>query len=161
MMNTLLQRFGQQSRRDQAALAVLALATFVFLLVQFLVRPLQASVEAAELRLQLAGQSLANVQALATRLETLQQEATLSTAIDNIARRVDASAAAFGVQILSMEPAADGQAVAIRLEGLPLAALMHWLQQLGSTGIGVESLVVLPARSGALVNSTVRLVKQP
>ncbi|HHX81395.1 MAG TPA: type II secretion system protein M [Pseudomonadaceae bacterium] len=159
-MKTLLNRFGQQSRRDQAALAVLALAFLGFALAQLVIRPLQASVQAAESRLQAAEQSLASVQSLATRLESLQQTAPAPAGADNVARRVDASAAVFGVQILSMEPAADGKAVAIRLEGLPLAALMQWLQQLDSAGIGVESLVVLPARNGSLVNSTIRLVNQ-
>jgi type II secretory pathway component PulM len=157
-MNMFRTWFGQQSRRDQAALAVLALALVLYLLVTALIRPLQQSLQESQARLLAAEQSLEHVKSLAARLATLQQGSAAPASPDGIALRVDASAALAGVQILNMEPAADGNSVAIRVDGLTLAVLMQWLQQLAADSIAVESLVLLPSRTESLLSANLRLV---
>lgn len=157
-MNRAMNWFKQQSRRDQAALAMLAMALAVYALVKVLVMPLQAAVELSQARLTAAQQSLANVQALAAKLAGLQEHSASGSSAENIALLVDASAARAGVQILSMEPAAEGNSVALRVDELALAVLMQWLQQLARDGITVENLVLLPSRSDSLVSANLRLV---
>lgn len=151
--------FQQQNRRDQSALLLLALALALYALLQGVVRPLQAAVETSRLRLAASEQSLASVQALAGRLETLQANAVPASEAGNLALQVDASAVQAGVLLASMEPAADGSSVALRVDGLALAALMQWLQQLATANIVAESLVVLPARGGTELSVNLRLVR--
>lgn len=159
-MKPLLSWFQQQSRRDQTALLLLALALGLYAVLQGVVRPLQAAVDTSRLRLVAAEQSLATVQSLAGRLSSVQASALPAAEAGNLALQVDTSAAQAGVLVASMEPATDGNSVALRVDALDLAALMQWLQQLAAEDIVAESLVVLPARSGTELSVNLRLVRR-
>lgn len=149
----------QQSRRDQAALLTLVLALGLYALLQGVVRPLQLASDNARLRLAAAEQSLAAVQALAGRIHELQASAVPAAAVGNLALQIDTAAAQAGIVLASMEPAADGSSVALRIDAVSLAVLMPWLQQLAADNIVAQSFVVLPAREGGTLSATLRLVR--
>lgn len=159
-MKHALSWFQQQSRRDQAALLLLAQALGLYALLQGVVKPLQLAEANARLRLAAAEQSLAAVQSLAGRLRGLQASVVPATEAGNLALQVDAAAAQAGIVVASMEPAADGNSVALRLDRVPLAVLMQWLQQLAADNIMAQSLVLLPAREGEALGATLRLERR-
>lgn len=156
-MKRALSWFQQQSRRDQAALLLLVLALGLYALLQGVAKPLQLAEDNARLRLVAAGQSLAAVQSLAARLRGLQASVVPAKEAGNLALQVDAAAAQAGILVASMESAADGNSVALRVNGVPLAVLMQWLQQLAADNIVAQSLVLLPAREGEALGATLRL----
>lgn len=156
----MLSRLQQLSLRDQAMLAVLALALALYAVYQLAWRPLAAANARLQVQNVAAAQSLEAVTRLAAQYRELQKSGAADAGTgENLTQLVDRTVAVHNLHMSRFQPGSTGD-VQVRLDNVAFDQVLRWLHQLESAhAVAIKELSVTPGAGSGLVNVSVRLFR--
>ena len=150
------QWFYSLPRRDQLALAVLALVLGFWIVFKMILGPVAAAREQLVDSNRNASALLARVDAKVTELQALRSDGDTESG-GNITALVSRSAEAAGLAVSRLQPNSRGE-VQVRFEGVDFDRLLGWLAQVeGDQQLTVIDASIAQAGRAGGVNATLRL----
>lgn len=150
--------FKAQSSRDQIAIAVLAVAVFVYVLIGGVYQPLlakQAQLSAAN---EAASEDLRWMLGAASQVKAAPVKKVASSSGGSLSQVIDASVRRAGIKMKRFQPSGDKQAQ-VWLENVPYTAAITWLNELEvERGYQIDSASISAASQPGMVNVRIRVV---